>query len=174
METDKSMGDDLSGVFQARAIFSRGKDIQNRINIIAPVKYLTLILVTLSEGQLTHSRICLSLPFRLQDRQEGLGHPSARDMRRHHRGHCGLGLERGFPGRREYVHRGRGHRVDCRPGAWVCGPGRPGGEALDPLLAACAAPPVGLSSLPRRSQVRRRHGHRIIDAPLVQRLQQLA
>jgi hypothetical protein len=22
--------------------------------------------------------------------------------------------------------------VDCRPGAWVCGPCRPGGEALDP------------------------------------------
>jgi hypothetical protein len=63
--------------------------------------------MTLSAGQLTHSRIYPSLPFRLQYGQEGLEHPSARDMRRYHRGHCGLGPERGFPGQRAHVHCGR-------------------------------------------------------------------
>ena len=76
------------------------------------------------------------MPFRIQDRQEGLGHLFARDMRRHHRCHFGPGPERGFPGQRARVHRGRGHRVACRPGACVCGPGRPGGENLDPLDGA--------------------------------------
>jgi hypothetical protein len=53
-------------------------------------------------------------------------------MPRHDRDRFGLGLERGFPRQRERVHRGRGHRVGFRPGACVCGPGRPGGETLDP------------------------------------------
>jgi hypothetical protein len=99
---------------------------------IAPVKYPTLSLVILAAEHLTHPRICLSFSFRLQDRQEGPRYLSARDMRRHHRGHFGPGPERGFPGQTAGVHRGRGYRVGCRPGACVCGPGRPGGKTLDP------------------------------------------
>ena len=38
----------------------------------APVKYPALSLVTLTVGHLTHPRICLSLPFGLQDRQKAL------------------------------------------------------------------------------------------------------
>jgi hypothetical protein len=149
MDTDMALGDDPSGVFQARAIFSRVRTFRTQSTFIAPVEYPALSLLTLTAGHLTHYRICPSLLFRLQDRQDGLGHPFTRDMHRHHRCHCGPGPERGFPGQRARVHCGRGHRVGCRPGACMCGPGRPGGETLDFPQAACAALSVELSSLPR-------------------------
>jgi hypothetical protein len=89
--------------------------------------------MALTAGQLTHSRIGPSFPFRLQDRQEGRGHPSAIDLRRHHLGHRGLGPERAFPDQKAHIHGGRGNCVGCRPGACVCGPGRPVGKTLDSL-----------------------------------------
>jgi hypothetical protein len=95
-------------------------------------------------------------------------------MRRHHRGRFGSGPERGFLEQAACVHHGRGHRMGCRPGACVCGPDRPGGEALDPpwrheqrYLSDCLV-------FQSHIQVRRRHGHPVLDAPLVQRLHQLA
>jgi hypothetical protein len=100
---------------------------------IASVKFpSSYSAVQSTAGHLTHPRIRLSLPFRHQDRQEGLGCPSEKDMRCHHRGHSGPGSKRGFPGQRGRIHRGRGHMVGCRPGVCVCGPGRHGGETLDP------------------------------------------
>ena len=99
---------------------------------ISPVKYSALSLLTLTVGHLTHPRISPSLTFRHQNLQEALESPSAREMHRHHRGYFGLRPERGFPGQRARVHRGRGHFVGCRPGTCMCGPARSGGETLYP------------------------------------------
>jgi hypothetical protein len=129
--------------------FPEDRTYRTDLELIAPFKYSTHSLVTLTAGHLTHPRIAPCMPFRLQKCQEGLGYPSARDMRHHHRRNFGPGPERVFPGQAKCLHRGRGHRVGCRPGALVCGPGRPGGKTLDPPLAACAAPSAGLPSLPR-------------------------
>jgi hypothetical protein len=132
METDKHWATTLPG-FAERAQFSpRARTLRTESAFISPVKYPALSLVALAAGHLTNPCICPSLPLRLQDRQEGLGSPSERDMRRHHQGHCGLDHKRGFPRQRARLHRGRGRRVGCRPGACVCGPGRSGGETLDP------------------------------------------
>jgi hypothetical protein len=105
--------------------------------------FQALSLVTLASSHLTQPRIGLSLPFRHQDRQECLGHPFASDIRRHHRSYYGPGFERGFPEQTARVYRARGHRVGCRPGACVCGPGRPIGETLDPPPLAARAAPFG-------------------------------
>jgi hypothetical protein len=116
---------------------------------IAPVKYPAIILVTVTAGQLTHSRIFPSLLIGLQDRQEGLGHPSARDMRRHHRGYCGFGSERAFLGKEHMYTTGEAIVWSAALGLKCAARAALVARTLTPLLAACAAPFVGFSSFPR-------------------------
>jgi hypothetical protein len=132
METEKASGDDPSGIYQAGKTSAVVSTFRTESTLIFPVKYPALSLVILTAGHLTHSRICESSSVWLKYQQDGLGNFSTRDMHRQHRDHCGPGPERGFPGERARVHRGRGHLVGCHPRACMCGPGRPGCDTLDP------------------------------------------
>jgi hypothetical protein len=113
------------------------------------------------------------MPFRLQDRQEGTGQPSARDMRRHHRSHCGPGPERGFFLDKKHVHTTEGAIL------WAAALG-PACAARAALVARSLTPGGVCGHLPDcrvfqgHIKVRRRHGRQILDAPLFQRLNQLA
>jgi hypothetical protein len=95
-------------------------------------------------------------------------------MRRHHRGNCGPGPERGFSGQRARVHRGRGHLVGCRPGTCVCGPVNPSDEALGSLWRRVQRHQPDCLVFQGHIRVRRHHGHQILDANHVQRLHELA
>jgi hypothetical protein len=56
----------------------------------------------------------------------------------------------------------------------VCGPGRPGGEALDSPWQRVQRYPPDRRVFQCQSRFRRRHGHQVLDAPHVQQLNQLA
>ena len=65
--------------FAKRARFSlKARCFRTKTTSIAPAKYPTRLgrSVALTSGLLAHPRIFPSLPFSLQDRQEGLGQPS--------------------------------------------------------------------------------------------------
>jgi hypothetical protein len=84
-------------VFSKRAICSlEVMNFRTESTFAKLVKYPVLTMVARAAGHLTHPRIGPSLPFRLQDRQVGLGHPHARDKRRHHSGHCSPDLSAAF------------------------------------------------------------------------------